>query len=352
MIPTKFRFGVLTEKGHSEVRERELPELKSDELLVKQEACNICTTDYQQWQGLREHQGYPMAGGHEGSGIVIAKGDKVGDSFDIGDRVSILYDYCGICNNCKAGMITICQNKKLFGKNYSDEHYGIFGFSDYFIRKAKSFVKMNVELSPSEAGFVEPLGSVLHGMRKIRLEGGYDTVVVIGGGTMGLLNAAAARAMGARVIVSGRGEKKLEVGRKMGFEMIDAGNCDPVEELKKRTNGLGADAVIVSAGTTNANQQALDMVKDQHGRILFYAAGYPLPELQVDSNLIHYKNLELVGTFGSTLEDFNNAGRMLSERRIDVSYLIEEKVPLSNIQEAFKKASTKGNFRVSVMLQE
>jgi L-iditol 2-dehydrogenase len=352
MLPNKMRFAVLTEKGHAEVRVKNLPKLKQDELLVKQEACNICTTDYQQWLGLREHQGYPMAGGHEGSGIVIAKGDKVGNAFEVGDRVSILYDYCGICDNCKAGMITICQNKKLFGKNYSDEYYGIFGFSDHFIRNAKSFVKMNPDLSPSEAGFVEPLGSVLHGMRKIRLQGGYDTVVIIGGGTMGLLNAEAARVMGARVIVSGRGEKKLGIGRKMGFEMIDAGNTDPIEEVKRLTNGRGADAVIVSAGATAANQQALKMVKDQNGRILLYAAGYPVPELNIDSNVIHYKNLELIGTFGSTLEDFNNAGRMLSEKRIDVSYLIEEKVPLSNIQEAFKKASTKGNFRISVMLQE
>lgn len=349
---TKIRFGVLTEKGHAEVREKELPELQSDELLVKQEACNICTTDYQQWQGLREHQGYPMAGGHEASGIVVAKGDQVGNAFEIGDRVSILYDYCGICDNCKAGMITICQNKKLFGKNYSDEYYGIFGFANYFIRKAKSFVKMKRDLSASEAGFVEPLGSVLHGMRKVRLQGGYDTVVVIGGGTMGLLNAVAAKAMGARVIVSGRGEKKLAVGGKMGFEMIDAGNTNPVEAVKNLTNGYGADVVIVSAGTTAANQQALEMVKDQHGRVLFYAAGYPVPGLNIDSNIIHYKNLELIGTFGSTLEDFNNAGRMLSERRIDVSYLIEEKVSLSKIQEAFEKASTKGNFRISVMLQE
>ncbi|WP_342047934.1 zinc-dependent alcohol dehydrogenase [Bacillus sp. OTU530] len=352
MLPNKMRFAVLTEKGHAEVRVKELPRLREDELLVKQEACNICTTDYQQWLGLREHQGYPMAGGHEASGIVIAKGDKAGDAFEVGDRVSILYDYCAICDNCKAGMITICQNKKLFGKNYSDECYGIFGFSDYFIRNAKSFVKLNADLSPSEAGFVEPLGSVLHGMRKLRLRGGYDTVAVIGGGTMGLLNAAAARAMGARVIVSGRGERKLEIGRKMGFEMIDAGNTNPVEEVKRLTNGRGADAVIVSAGATSANQQALEMVKDQHGRILLYAAGYPVPELNVDSNVIHYKNLELIGTFGSTLEDFNNAGAMLSERRIDVSYLIEEKVPLTNIQQAFEKASTKGNFRISVMLQE
>ncbi len=351
MIPATFKFGALMEKGQAVIKEGELRELLPNELLVKQEACNICTTDYQQWQGLREHQGYPMAGGHECSGIVVSVGEDV-KKFKAGDRVSVLYDYCGTCENCVAGMITICQNKKIFGKNYSDDYYGIFGFADYFIRNEKSFVKMDSALSPSEAGFVEPLGSVLHGLNKLRLRGGYDTIAVIGGGTMGLLNAAAAKAMGAKVFVSSRGEKKLEIGRRMGFEMIDAGNCDAVEEIKRLTEGRGVDAVIVSAGTASANQQAIEMVKAQHGRILFYAAGYPAPGLEIDSNAIHYKNLELIGTFGSELTDFINAGKMLSERRIDVSYLIEEKVPLSQIQEAFELASQKGKFRISVMLQE
>ena len=73
------RFGVLTEKGHAEVRERPLPPMEADEVLVKQEACNICTTDYQQWLGLREGRGYPMASGHESAGTVVAVGDKVKD---------------------------------------------------------------------------------------------------------------------------------------------------------------------------------------------------------------------------------------------------------------------------------
>lgn len=75
----KMKFSVLTEKGHAEVRERNLPEMGSDDVLVKQLACNICTTDYGQWLGLREHQGYPMAGGHEESGIVMAIGEDVKD---------------------------------------------------------------------------------------------------------------------------------------------------------------------------------------------------------------------------------------------------------------------------------
>ncbi|MBP2076108.1 zinc-binding dehydrogenase [Oceanobacillus polygoni] len=351
MLPDSFRFGVLLESGKAEIREERLPDLKDDEVLIMQEACNICTTDYQQWQGKREHQGYPMAGGHECSGIIVAKGVKVSNSLKVGERVSVLYDYCGDCEKCKKGDITSCKNIKQFGKNYSDQYFGVFGFANYFIRKSKSVVKVSNDLSASEAGFVEPLSSVLKGIRKLRINSGFDTVVVIGGGTMGLLNAAAAQAMGARVIVSERNPKKVEKIKQMDLELIDAGETDPVEEVKKRTNGSGADIVIVAVGTSSANEQALNMIKDDEGKVLLFAAGYPAPELNVDSNEIHYKQCELIGTYGSSLEDFNNAAKMLSERRIDVSPLIEEEVPLTRIQEAYEKASTRGNYRISVLLQ-
>lgn len=352
MIPEKVKFGCLVEKGQTEVREMKIPELQNDELLVKQEACSICTTDYQQWLGLREHQGYPMAGGHECSGIVVAKGKGVGDTYEIGDRVSILYDFCGMCDNCKDGEITACQNKKQFGKNYSDDYYGIFGFANYFIRKAKCFIKMNRDLPASEAAFVEPLSSVIQNLKKMRIQPGVDTVVIIGAGTMGLLNAEVARAMGARVIVSEMMEKKLAVAKSMGFEVIDAKNEDPIKRVKELTNWLGADVVIVAVGATVANNQALGMVKEKGGKIALFSAGYPAPELNIDSNIIHYRRLELIGTYGSTLSDFKDAARMLNEKRVDVSKLVEEKIPLDNIQEAFEKASTPGSYRVSVILNE
>ncbi|WP_152657847.1 zinc-binding dehydrogenase [Oceanobacillus sp. CFH 90083] len=350
MLPDSFRFGVLEKKGNMEVREEKLPHLKEDEVLIKQEACNICTTDYQQWQGKREHQGYPMAGGHECSGLIVAKGAKVSNSLKVRDRVCVIYDYCGDCDSCKKGDITSCRNIQQFGKNYSDQYYGIFGFANYFIRKSKSVVKVSADLPAPEASFVEPLSSVLKGIRKLRIHSGFDTVVVIGGGTMGLLNAAVSQAMGARVIVSERNPKKVEKMKQMDLELIDANITDPVEEVKKRTNGNGADIVIVAVGTSSANDQALNMIKDDGGKILLFAAGYPAPELNVDSNSIHYKQCELIGTYGSSLDDFNNAAKMLSERRIDVSPLIEEEVPLTRIQEAFEKAGTRGNYRVSVLL--
>ena len=66
----QMKFAYLKEKGCALTGVRKIPDMGPDDVLVKQLVCNICTTDYGQWLGLREHQGYPMAGGHEGSGIV------------------------------------------------------------------------------------------------------------------------------------------------------------------------------------------------------------------------------------------------------------------------------------------
>lgn len=77
------KFGVLTGVKTAEVRERPLPELGDNNILVKLQTCNICTTDYGQWLGLRKHQPFLMAGGHENSGIIVDKGDKVRNNLNI-----------------------------------------------------------------------------------------------------------------------------------------------------------------------------------------------------------------------------------------------------------------------------
>ena len=105
----KTRFGVLIEAKKAEVHECSIPKLGDNQILVKQKACNICTTDYGQWMGLREHQPYPMAGGHEGAGVIVEKGNKVGNELKIGDHVAMAYDYCGECYPCKSGRTGECS---------------------------------------------------------------------------------------------------------------------------------------------------------------------------------------------------------------------------------------------------
>lgn len=343
-------FACMVHKGLSVIKEREIPELGPNEVLVKNIACNICTTDYGQWMGLREHQGYPMVGGHEGCGTVEKVGKKV-KYCKPGDFVGInSYKGCGICDACRKGEVSQCENPP---KLITDDGYlGEFGFSTHAIWEENAIIQMNPELDPGCAGFLEPLATVLKGHKKLRLES-FETVVVIGGGTMGMLNALAARARGARVIVSELMEKKLDLARKLGFETIDSGKEDAVERVKELTGGKGADCVIVAVGVASANKQSFDMVKKIDGRILLFAAGYPAPPMDVDSNLLHYRRLELIGTYGADNAEFEEAANMLNQKMIDVSGLVEPvRYPLTEMQEAFKAASTPGMYRVCVECQK
>lgn len=111
--------------------------------------------------------------------------------------------------------------------------------------------------------------------------------------------------------------------------------------------------MIVAVGAESANRQSLDMVKKIDGRILLFAAGYPAPLLDVDSNLLHYRRLELIGTYGADNEDFEDAANMLGQGMIDVSGLIEPvRYPLTQMQEAFEAAAAPGMYRVCVECQK
>lgn len=343
----KMRFGVLTRKGHAEVRERPLPSVGPGEVLVKQEACNICTTDYQQWLGQREGRGYPMAGGHESAGTVVEVGPGIAD-LKPGDLVALTYITCGICEGCKRGQG--CLSNAIGPHKLSEDGYrGMFAYADYMVRPARALLRMRPGLDPGEAAFAEPLATVVKGLGKLRVKA-LETVAVVGAGTMGLLNAQAARTLGCRVIVCELMERKLRTAREMGFAVIDSGRTDPAAELRRLTDGRGADAVILAVASAGANAQALEMVKELDGRILYFGAGYPAPAVEIDSNTIHYRRLELIGTFGADLADFCTAADMLNQGAVDASGLVEARYPLDRIQEAYAQAATPGKYRVSVLL--
>jgi len=342
-------FGVIIAPKKVEVHRRPLPEIGENEILVKLNACNICTSDYGQWSGARSNQPFPIAGGHENAGTIIEKGSKVRDNLNIGDQVAFTYFHCGECEDCRRGNTFICRYEERFKKS-DDGYYGDFGFATYKISEARLAVKINPAIPPAEAAFTEPVATVVHGMKRLRIRP-LDNLVVIGGGTMGLINAQVARVYGARVIITEIMERKLERARQLGFEnVIDASKIDPVEAVKELTGGKGADIVILAVGASSANQQALDMTKGTGAKISFFAAGYPDPDLNIGSNAIHYRKIELVGTFGANAVDFQDAADIISSKAVDMEPLLESTFPLSEIEKAYELASTPGTYRVSVSL--
>lgn len=350
-FPKMRNMGVILEPHVAEMRSEPLKELGPKDLLLKMEACNICTTDYQHWDGLRNHQGFPMAGGHEWSGIVVAKGTEVA-YFDIGDRVGVVHGGCGECVNCLKGKSFDCLARGKGMREPINGYLGARGFSNYNIVNERTVLKVSKDIPAAEAGFLEPVATVVCGMKRLRVKPG-ETVVVIGAGTMGLLNAQVARAFGARVIITELTPKKLERARAMGIaEVIDAKQNDPVQAVKDLTGGAGVDAVIAAVGLGIAYRQGYEMLKRVEGRFLLFAAGYPVPQWEINPNEIHYRRIEIIGTMSGDFVDFADSAFMISNKLVNCSYSLEGSVfPLRDIQAAFKAAATPDAYRVTVDLQ-
>lgn len=342
-------FGVQTGPMQAEMRVGTLPPIGPEDLLLKMEICNICTEDYQRWLGLRKFD-TPMADGHEYVGIVVAKGKDVIDAYQIGDRVGKLNQYCGACDDCRRGNSGDCKYAVHKGVGL-EEYHGMKGFADYKILNQRMAIKLSNEIPATEAAFLEPLATVIHGVKKLRVKP-MENVVVIGAGTMGLINAQVAKQFGARVIVSELSPKKLERARTLGVSaVIDASQCDPVEEVKRLTDG-GADAVIFAVGSSRAYKQGYDMLKHWNGRLLFFPAGFPEPQLDFDPNTLHYRKMEFIGTINADNADFIDAAHMLSAGLADISKSLEGKTyPLRDFAEALAAAAIPDSYRVSVDLQ-
>jgi threonine dehydrogenase-like Zn-dependent dehydrogenase len=230
-----------------------------------------------------------------------------------------------------------------------DINYGFYGCGEYQVFKSKYIFKVSKDLPFENAGFCEPLATVICGIQKIRIEPGQN-VLVIGAGTMGVLNSLVARYYGANVTISEVSTKKLGTAKNMGFnKLINICQDNYAKKIKDYTNEKGLDAIIIAVGNTKAYNQALE-IASKDCKLLIFASGYPSPEWNLDPNTVHYKLLEIIGTYGCSTADYQKATDLLSDNEINVTPLIEEKYSLDDIQRAFEKATTPDTYRISVVL--
>jgi L-iditol 2-dehydrogenase len=293
-----------------------------------------------------------MAFGHENSGIVVEVGSEVAN-IKVGDHAVINnYHPCMECADCRKGRNAIfCKFRQSVRTRPADAYgyFGNYGCSQYQIAKSKHILRVNQDVPFEFAGLAEPLSTVVHGIRRLRVQTG-ERLLVIGAGTMGNLNAQVARYFGADVTLSDVSEKKLKTAQRLSFEKtLNARDPDYFKRARALTGGAGFDSIIIAVGLTEAYNQAIEMVADG-GKLLIFAAGYPKPGWNVDPNTVHYKLWEIIGTFGCGPSDFQDAVDLLNDKIVDLSPLIEDRIPLEKIQYAFEKASTPDAFRVAVML--
>jgi L-iditol 2-dehydrogenase len=220
----------------------------------------------------------------------------------------------------------------------------LWGAYAEYIKIPSRMVAINMQEIPShltfeEAAITEPLACVLHGSEKANVKLG-DTVAIIGAGPIGLLHLLVAKKIGTeKVIVSDLVEERLQVAQKLGAEIVNASQYDPTEKIKEFTEGYGADVVIEAIGLPATWEQALKMVR-KGGTVLEFGGCPPGTEIKVRTELLHYGQVTVLGTFHATPLHFRKALNLLTSRTIDVRPLITQKMKLEKIKDAFETLIT------------
>ncbi|MDK2902388.1 MAG: (R,R)-butanediol dehydrogenase / meso-butanediol dehydrogenase / diacetyl reductase [Clostridiales bacterium] len=316
--------------GDIRVEEVEKPRLKEGHILVEVKACGICGTDMHIYSGGMGPSAVkpPTILGHEFAGRVVEKGDGVSD-IDVGDNVAVDPNiYCGHCHYCRIGKVHLCENLKNIGVILNG------GFAEYCLVPQNQAYKLPPDMPYEVGAMVEPLACCLHGTDLAQIKPG-DSVVILGGGAIGLLHAQLARLAGASsVIISEPSQGRRQLAQKLGFDMlIDPTDCD-VKAAAKAMIPYGADVVIEAAGLARTAKQAFDLVKNG-GTVLQFGVVDETAEIQLKPFEIYQKEIKWIGSF---INPYTHARalELLAKGLIKVSPLITHRYSLDDMEEGLK----------------
>ena len=331
------------------VKEVETPKVGEWEMLIKVHSCAVCGSDIKIFHHGNPRVEYPQIVGHEVAGEVVEVGSQV-ESFKVGDRVALGADVpCGICEYCKSGLGNNCAI------NYAIGHQFPGGFAEYILLNETTVKygpvnKIPDNLSYEEASVAEPLACCINGLELSRLQAG-DTVVIIGAGSVGCLLLELSKTMGAaKVIMSQRSKNRLELVKEKfdADAYISSTEEDFVSRVMEETEGLGADVVITASPSWEAQEQAIEVVKNR-GRVnLFGGLPKGSPKISIDSNIIHYKEAFVHGSHGSLPRQHKAALNLIAAGRVEAGKILTHRFSLDNIKEAYRSMEERQGLKAVV----
>ena len=343
-LPSTMRAGVLVAPRALELREFAVPRPGPGEVLVRVRATALCTWEQRTYQGIQDIK-TPFVGGHETSGVVVAVGEGVRSVVE-GDHVTLGPVACDECYYCRRGFPSRCESH--LGRFSLDGAWGPWGLAEYKLVPSRAAFRIPADLSFEEASLAEPISCVVHAVRTLQPELA-DDVVVIGAGPMGLLNLLVLKRRGARVIVceldGARRRKAIELGADVVLDPADG--ADFAAQVRALTDGRGADAVVAAVGSAQVDALAFQMVA-KTGKVVLFASAHPSPALAVDHNRLHKDEVGVLGVESKSVQDFAIAVRLLAQRLIDGSPLIDRCVPLGELETAFELAIRQDTYRIVV----
>ncbi|MGC1341975.1 MAG: alcohol dehydrogenase catalytic domain-containing protein [Candidatus Binataceae bacterium] len=301
------------------------------EILLQVRCALSCGTDLKTWRRGHPLWKFPMAFGHEFSGVVAEVGADV-EGFKPGDEVMAAPTApCGACFFCARGQENLCEGA--LGRMLHGAYADLILLPAHIVAR-NTFIKPP-ELAFEEAALLEPLACVVHAHAMARPEK-FETAMIIGAGAFGMLHMIALRAAGVREIaVAGRGAARLKWAAELGAEcVIDVDHQDAAAETAKLCGGVGPDLVIECTGQPVGWADAFARVR-RGGRVVFFGGCAPGTTLSVDTRRMHYDNLTLLAPFHYRPRDVRAAYEMLARREAGFGAVINSRRSLAQLGEVF-----------------
>ena len=307
-----------------EPRDIAIPDIDEDSAILRIEACGICGSDYEQFEGqLRTPM--PVVPGHEPLGRIAKIGDRAARRWkvDVGDRVAVeTMLSCRHCGPCLSGSYHLCDTRRIYSYIPLSEPPGLWGaYGQYMYLAPNTIVhRMDPTLSPQLAVMFNPLGAGFRWAVEMPNTRPGDSVVILGPGQRGLACVVACREVGAgTIIVTGLAAdaNKLALAREFGADhTIDVDNEDAIARVKQITQGRGADVVVdVSSYATKPVSDALSMVRPGGIVVLAGVKGFK-PVDNFVSDLIVMKEIRITGAIGVTSSGYKAAIRVIESGRV------------------------------------
>lgn len=309
------------------VEEIPVPEIATDELLLRVAGCSLCGSDVLK---IQQRAPAPVKLGHELTGVIAAIGSEAHAATGLreGQRiVSAHHVSCGACHYCRHDNDSLCPQFRAM-------NFDPCGFAEYVRVPGPLVRQMTLALpdviSDEIGSFVEPLGCVLRGLRRSRLQPG-DTVVVFGLGTMGLLAAQAVRAAGGHAVGIDMLPERVEFAARMDIAAFTPDAPALRDHVRTQSEGRGADVAFLTAGGAPAFAQAAEFLRG--GGLIHLFASAPNPHAALDIDAFYHRELSVTATYGTSPQDLRAALDLLATGGVRVDGFITHRLPLSHFAE-------------------
>lgn len=325
------------------LKEKEVPVSKDGSVVIEVKSCGICGSDIHYWES---GQPVGLVMGHEFAGVVVDPGSR--QDLVKGDRVTGLpISPCGKCEACRSGNVQYCSETWTFAVGLALTNSG--GYAEYTSCRPDMVRKIPGNVSFDAACMVEPSAVSLHAVNLANIKIG-DSVLIVGGGIIGLMAAEFAKMAGASYVAivetnKKRGRKAVSYGKIN--EYFDAMKENTIPNLITKTNG-GFDVVMECCGNAAAVTESLMLVKPGGTIVL---TGVSLGAVSIPVTVGVMKEVTMQGAIAYTPYEFDTCLKLIAEKKLNVTKYIDDLVSLEDVQESFERLTNGKDSAIKIVIK-